>query len=157
MGRDRGLALKRATKPVGAWGKSRRAPLSLLRAMQRDVDLIAYGQFSLQPANRRYATFWQPLSGGCGRSSVVFTEGADSSPPDWGSVPEACEIGGLGTLVAALRGGSSERARRPAVVAAEGRLDRSVTNSGRGKGASPCTRCLVRLPPGTVRVGQLPG
>jgi len=61
LGRDRGLALWRATKPVGAWGKSRRARLSLLRAMQRDVDLIAYGQFSLQPAARRYATFWQPL------------------------------------------------------------------------------------------------
>jgi hypothetical protein len=29
---------------------------------------------------------------------VVFTEGADSSPTDWGSVSEACEIGGLGTL-----------------------------------------------------------
>jgi len=43
LGRDRGLALRRATKPVGAWGKSRRALLSLLRAMQRDVDLIAYG------------------------------------------------------------------------------------------------------------------
>jgi hypothetical protein len=72
--------------------------------MQRDVDLIAYGQFSLQPANRRYAAFRQPLSGGCGRPLVVFTEGADSSPLDWGSVPEACEIGGLGTLVAALAG-----------------------------------------------------
>jgi len=57
----------------------------------------------------------------CGRSSVVFTEGADSSPTDWGSVSEACEIGGLGTLAVALRGGSSARTGRPAVAAAEGR------------------------------------
>lgn len=38
----------------------RRVRLTLLRAMQRGVDLIAYGQFSLQPANWRYAAFWQP-------------------------------------------------------------------------------------------------
>ena len=38
----------------------------------------------------------------CGRSSVVFTEGADSSPTDWGNVSEACESGGLGTLAVAL-------------------------------------------------------
>ena len=34
----------------------------------------------------------------CGRSMAVFTEGVDSSPLDWGSAPEACENGGLGTL-----------------------------------------------------------
>jgi hypothetical protein len=60
--------------------------------------LIAYGQFCLQPANRRYASFWQPPMEACGRSTVVFTEGSDPSPTDWGSDPEACEIGGLGTL-----------------------------------------------------------
>ena len=38
------------------------------------------------------------LFGGCGRSTVVFTEGVDSGPLDRGSAPEACEIGGLGTL-----------------------------------------------------------
>jgi hypothetical protein len=43
-----------------AWKGSRRAPLTLLRAMQRDVDLMADGQYSLQTANRRYAAFWQP-------------------------------------------------------------------------------------------------
>ena len=72
----------------------------------------------------------------CGRSQVVFTEESDSSPPDWGSVSEACEIGGLGTLAAALRDGSSVRARCRVVAAAEVRLDRSVTNSGRALGAS---------------------
>ena len=30
-------------------------------------------------------------------------------------------------------------------------FDRSVTNSGRGKGASPSTRCLVRTPTGRAR------
>ena len=49
-----------ATRPSRTWKESRRAPLTLLRAMQRDVDLIAFGQFCLQPANRRYAAFWQP-------------------------------------------------------------------------------------------------
>jgi hypothetical protein len=81
--------------------------------MQRDVDLIAYGQFSLQPAARRYATFWQPLFRGCGRSSVVFTEGADSSPLDWGSASEACEIGGLGTLVVAPVGRIAREGEAP--------------------------------------------
>jgi hypothetical protein len=67
--------------------------------MQRDVDLIAYvpNQSAAKPIGD------PPRSGSprsrCGRSSVVSTEGADSSPPDWGKVPEACEIGGLGTLV----------------------------------------------------------
>ena len=59
----------------------------------------------------------------CGRSMVVFTEGADSSPLDWGSASEACEIGGLGTLNVVMRDGSSERARRPVSTAAEGRLE----------------------------------
>jgi len=82
--------------------------------MQRDVDLIAYGQFSLQPAARRYAAFWQPPPlWGCGRSSVVFTEGADSSPLDWGSAPEACEIGGLGTLAAAPAGRIAREGEAP--------------------------------------------
>lgn len=70
--------------------------MTLLRAMQRDVDLIAHGQFSLQRIDRRYAAFWQHHW--CGRSSVVFTEGVDASPLDWWNAPEACEIGGLGTL-----------------------------------------------------------
>ena len=92
---------------------------------------------------------------GCGRSSVVFTEGADSSPQDWGSVSEACEIGGLGTLFAALRDGSSERARCLAASVTEGRLDRSVTKLWPGKGREP----VYPLPRAAfaVRVGQLPG
>lgn len=86
--------------------------MTLLWAMKRDVDLIAcLGQFSLQPAYWRSATFWQPSLERCGRSMVVFTEGADSSPMDWGNVSEACEIGGLGTLDAQLRDGSPERVR----------------------------------------------
>jgi len=54
---------------------------------------------------------------------VVFTEGADSSPTDWGSVSEACEIGGLGTLDVQLWDGLPERARCLVACAAEGRLE----------------------------------
>ena len=37
-----------------------RVPLTLLQAMQREVDLIAYGQFSPQQATWRSAAFRQP-------------------------------------------------------------------------------------------------
>jgi hypothetical protein len=97
-----------------------RVPLTLLRAKQRDVDLIAHGQLSPQRVDRRYAAFWKHPLLGCGRSTAVSTEGADSSPMDWGSAPEACEIGGLGTLCAVLRDGPSERASGLAVPAAGG-------------------------------------
>jgi hypothetical protein len=56
-----------------------------------------FGQLSLQPTNWGYAAFWQHPPGR-GRSSVVSTEGVDPSLLDWGTAPEACEIGGLGTL-----------------------------------------------------------
>ena len=73
-------------KPDGGLeGEIRRAPLTLLRTTQREVDLIACGQFSPQRAARRSVAFWQPSRiERCGRSSTVFTEGVDSSPLDWG-------------------------------------------------------------------------
>jgi hypothetical protein len=120
--------------------------MSLLRAMQRDVDLIAYGQFSPQRIDRRYAAFWQHPR--CGRSSVVFTEGVDASPPDWWNAPEACEIGGLGTPNAVLRDGSPERARGLAVPATGGRLESVGDLLWPGKGARALgTCCLVRFDP----------
>jgi hypothetical protein len=87
------------------------------RAMQRDVDLIAYGQLSPQP------TLWEirrvlakALFGRCGRSSVVFTEGVDLGPLDRGRAPEACEIGGLGTLSCGACGAERSGGRCPAVL-----------------------------------------
>jgi hypothetical protein len=74
---------------------------------------------------------------GSGRSTVVFTEGIDPSPTDWGSVPEACEIGGLGTLDAVLWDGSLVREGCPAAPASGERLDRSVTKLWPGKGREP--------------------
>ena len=114
--------------------------------MWRDVDLIAY--VPIQFRSQRIGD--TPRSGStflCGRSPAVFTEGADPSLLDWGRASEACEIGGLGTP-----GPRSVWTGPPAGVdllgpcGAEGRrrLGRSVTNSGRGMGASPSTRCLVR-------------
>jgi hypothetical protein len=64
----------------------------------------------------------------------VFTEGIDPSPKDWGSVPEACEIGGLGTLDAEMWDGSPVRERCLATSASGERLDRSVTKLWPGKG-----------------------
>ena len=60
--------------------------------------LIAY-----RPSDRavndsgRSAAFWKPFVGG--RSRAVFSEGADPSPLDPEKVSEACEIGGLGSLL----------------------------------------------------------
>ncbi len=87
-----------------------------------------------------------------GRSLVVFTEGADSSPLDWGSVPEACEIGGLGTLAAVPFGLRRPRGRCPFGVRGwVDDLNRSVTKLWPGKGLSGLgTRCLVR-PQGRAR------
>ena len=70
----------------------------------------------------------------CGRSSVVFTEGVDSGPLDRGNAPEACEIGGLGTLGCGACRTKRSRGRCRAVPQQRVRLDRSVTNSGRGSG-----------------------
>ena len=56
----------------------------------------------------------------CGRSPVVFTEGVDSGPMDRGSAPEACEIGGLGTLAC---GAAGRNAREGAVLVALRRRD----------------------------------
>ena len=103
--RERGLALQRAT--VTRWSLrlsfAERFP-ALLRAVLRDVDLIALTANSVrnQPIGdppRPGSPLWR-----CGRSQVVFTEESDSSPPDWGSVSEACEIGGLGTLARGAAG-----------------------------------------------------
>jgi hypothetical protein len=106
------------------------------------VDLIAYGQFGLQKVHWRYTTSWKPpLSSPLGekrvrgRSLVVSSEGVDSSPLDWRSAPEACEIGGLGTLSAVpLLTGRPEWARGLAVPATGDDSNRSVTYSGRGRG-----------------------
>ena len=88
----------------------------------------------------------------CGRLLVVFTEGADSSPLDWGSVSEACEIGGLGTLAAGPF--RPYRPRGRVSVGACGGVDdsnRSVTKLWPGKGPPGSgTRCLVR-PKGRAR------
>lgn len=93
----------------------------------------------------------------CGRSTVVFTEGVDSGPMDWGSASEACEIGGLGTLAC---GPAGRNAREGGVLAGLRRrddLNRSVTNSGRGAGVEP-QYPLPRVGPlGSTCVGQLPG
>lgn len=86
------------------------------------------GQDSLQPANWRYVASWQPsLSERSGRLPAVFTEGADSSPLDWGSVSEACEIGGLGTLAVGPLGRVAREGEVSCGSSVEGRLDRSVT------------------------------
>ena len=80
-------------------------------------------QIRPQPANRRSAAFWQPSSTRCGRSSVVFTEGFDPGPMDRGSDPEACEIGGLGTLSRwGLRDWPPMRVASSVASATEGRL-----------------------------------
>jgi hypothetical protein len=57
-----------------------RVPLTLLQAMQRGVDLIAI--VPIQPATSRLEIrhVLAALSSRCGRSLVVSTEGADSSP-----------------------------------------------------------------------------
>jgi hypothetical protein len=73
--------------------------LTLLQAMQRGVDLIAVVPIQSATSRSEIRRVPAALFSRCGRSPVVFTEGADPSPSDWGSVPEACEIGGLGTLV----------------------------------------------------------
>jgi hypothetical protein len=79
---------------------------------------------------------------------VVFTEGFDPGPMDRGSDPEACEIGGLGTLSLGPVGTGRPSGWRVLWLPRRGDdFDRSVTYSGRGKGASPCTRCLVRRSP----------
>ena len=72
-------------------------PLTLLQAMQRDVDLIANVPIQSATSHLEIRRVLAALFARSGRSPVVFTEGADSSPLDWGSAPEACEIGGLGT------------------------------------------------------------
>lgn len=105
--------------------------------MQRDVDLIAYGptQSAVKPVGD------PPRSGSprsrCGRSSVVSTEGADSSPPDWGNVSEACEIGGLGTLVLARVTQSKPQGLARPERGLGDDFDRSVTKLWPGTGREP--------------------
>ena len=70
--------------------------LTLQQAQERDVDLIALGPRQSCSSQSEIRRILAAREGG--RLPVVSTEGADSSPTDWGSVPEACEIGGLGTL-----------------------------------------------------------
>ena len=52
--------------------------------------------------------------------TVVFTEGADFSPQDWGSVSEVCEIRGTRNSVCAAVGRLPERVRRLRLVRGEG-------------------------------------
>jgi hypothetical protein len=95
--------------------------LTLLQAMQRGVDLIAIVPIQSATSRLEIRRVLAALSSRCGRSPVVSTEGADSSPRDWGSVPEACEIGGLGTLVfLGLWDGLPVRVRCPVALVTEG-------------------------------------
>ena len=125
----------------------RRAPLTSLRAMERDVDLIA--SWPIRSATSRLEirrVLEAPPLGGCGRSTVVSTEGVDSGPPDRGSASGACEIGGLGTLKRGLGRRVAREGEGPlSFPITRDDLNRSVTKLWPGKGArAPCTRCLVR-------------
>lgn len=100
LGRDCGLALRAlpALSLVVLQPAARlRAPL---RVVTGDVDLMTSGQ--IRSATKLFGDPPRPGSPlrRCGRSSVVSTEGVDSGPLDRGKAPEACEIGGLGTLAA---------------------------------------------------------
>jgi len=53
---------------------------------------------------------------------AVFTEGVDSSPLDWGSAPEACENGGLGTLASEPAATKPREGQAYGGPEAEGRL-----------------------------------
>jgi hypothetical protein len=82
--------------------------------MQRDVDLIAKWPTQSAMSHLEIRRVLAALLLRCGRSPVVFTEGVDSGPLDRGSAPEACEIGGLGTL---SRGSVGRVAREGEVLA----------------------------------------
>jgi hypothetical protein len=72
-------------------------PYAAAAGNEEGCGLIAYGQISSQLTVRGSAAFRAARrSPPCGRLLAVFTEGADSSLPDWGNASETCEIGGLG-------------------------------------------------------------
>jgi len=98
LGRDCGLALRVVPPPEGLVGALQSAFVtvaSIAEGCGLDSQLAnAVRNQSLGDPPRSGS----PSVGGCGRPLVVSTEGADCGPVDRGSVSEACEIGGLGTL-----------------------------------------------------------
>ena len=89
MGRDRGLALRAGQSSTrlepGKIELLQSAFDAVCKLRRRDVDLIASVPIQTATSQSEIRRVLAALLTGCGRSPVVFTEGFDSSPQDWGS------------------------------------------------------------------------